>query len=215
MAWQDRVKEGAYTSPNGRRFVFLFENVSKEVDKRTTGFNFPDADGTLVQDLGHSGRRYPLQMIFSGDNYDLEADAFDAALLERGEGKLEHPFYGVINVIPFGTIRRRDDLKTAGNQAVIQVTFWETIGVVYPTGSLDPASALLAAIGEFSVASAVQAALDFDFSSVIETTLGENEFQAVLDQIRTRMRTVVDNDEKTKQLFDLIYESISAGLAEQ
>ena len=72
MAWQDRVKEAAYTSPGGTRTPFLYEDVRMSIEKKTTGFDFPDADGTLVQDLGHTGRRYPLRMFFSGDDYDLE-----------------------------------------------------------------------------------------------------------------------------------------------
>ena len=50
MGWQDRVKEGAYTSPSGLRFVFDFEDVSVLPPKKTKGFDFPDAVGTYVQD---------------------------------------------------------------------------------------------------------------------------------------------------------------------
>ena len=52
MAWQDRIVEAAYTSPSGERLTFDYENVSKSVEKKTTAFEFPDADGTFVQDLG-------------------------------------------------------------------------------------------------------------------------------------------------------------------
>ena len=116
MAWNDRIREAAYTSPSGERLTFGYENVSKKIDKKTTGFEFPDADGTFVQDLGHSGRKYPLRVFFWGSDYDQEADAFEAALLERGTGKLEHPIYGTVDVVPFGTITRRDDLKTGATR---------------------------------------------------------------------------------------------------
>ena len=138
MAWNDRLREAAYTSPNGTRLTFDYEDVRNTVDKKTTGFEFPDANGTFVQDLGHSGRRYPLRIFFWGADYDQEAEAFEALLLERGIGKLEHPIYGAIDVVPFGTITRRDDLKTNANQAVIELTFWQTINLVYPTAQTDP-----------------------------------------------------------------------------
>lgn len=156
MAWQDRLKEAAYVSPGGTRLVFAYENVSRAIDKKTAAFDFPDANGTYVQDLGHSGRRYPLQVIFWGEDYDQRADAFEALLLEVGVGKLEHPLYGTIDVVPFGAITRRDDLKTAANQAIIDVTFFETIGVVYPTSQDDPGAAVLAAVEAFSDAGAQQ-----------------------------------------------------------
>ena len=108
----------------GDRFVFDFENVNLSVDKKTTAFNFPDVDGTYVQDLGHTGLRYPLRVFFWGDNYDDISNAFLNSLLEKGIGKLEHPLYGVKDVVPFGSITRRDDLKTAANQAVFEVTFF-------------------------------------------------------------------------------------------
>ena len=150
MPWNNRIREAAYNSPSGARFTFDFENVSQSVEKKTTGFEFPDADGTYVQDMGHSGRRYPLRVFFWGDDYDQEAEAFETALLERGIGKLEHPIYGVKDVVPFGTITRRDDLKTAANQAILDVTFWETINLLYPAAQNDPGSSVLSSVDAFN-----------------------------------------------------------------
>ena len=107
MNWQTRIREAAYNSPSGARFTFDYENVSQSIEKKTTSFDFPDANGTYIQDLGNTGRRYPLRMFFWGNDYDQEVEAFEAALLERGIGKLEHPIYGVKNVVPFGVITRR------------------------------------------------------------------------------------------------------------
>ena len=97
MSWLDRIREAAYTSPSSVRLTFDYEDVRKSIDKKTTAFDFPDADGTFVQDLGHTGRRYPLRIFFWGDDYDTEADAFEAALLERGTGKLEHPMINILD----------------------------------------------------------------------------------------------------------------------
>ena len=91
MSWNDRLKQAAYNSPSGARVVFDYENERKSFDKKTTAFNFPDADGTLIQDMGHTGRRYPMRVFFWGDDYDVLAKVFEAALQERGAGKLEHP----------------------------------------------------------------------------------------------------------------------------
>ena len=192
MAWQDRIQEAAYTSPSGTRFVFSYENVSKSVTKKTSAFNFPDAEGTFVQDLGHTGRRYPLRVIIHGTDYDQEAEAFEAGLLEKGTGKLEHPIYGTIDVVPFGEIKRRDDLKTAANQAIIEVQFWETIGLLYPTGQTDPAEAVLAAVEEYNVAEAEQfeEILDTDTASTLATF--KSGYQLLLDTSRNVLKTIAD-----------------------
>lgn len=148
MSWIDRLAEAAYTSPGGTRQTFTFEDVSKEVDKRTAPFSFPGVDGTYVQDNGQSERRYPLRCIFTGSDCDQAAEAFEALLLERGQGKLEHPLYGKKNVVPFGTITRRDDLQSGANQSIIEVTFWSTIGAVYPSSGFSAGGELVKSLSK-------------------------------------------------------------------
>lgn len=143
MTWEDRLAEAAYTSPSGTRQTFTYEDVSKEVDKRTAVFMFPGVDGTYVQDNGQSERRFPLRCIFTGAECDAAAEAFEALLLERGQGTLEHPLYGKKNVVPYGTITRRDDLATAANQSIIEVTFWSTVGAIYPSSGFSAKGALV------------------------------------------------------------------------
>ena len=104
MTWQDRIGEAAYTSPGGTRLLFGYADVSSEIDKRTAAFEFAGVDGAYIQDNGAGERRYPLSCIFSGPDCDADAAAFEALLLERGTGVLEHPVYGRKDVVPFGTI---------------------------------------------------------------------------------------------------------------
>lgn len=151
MTWQERVREGAYTPASGIRMTFMFEDVSRETDKRTAAFMFPGVDGSYVQDNGYSARRYPLRCYFSGPSHDLQATAFELALLEKGRGRLEHPFYGTFEAIPFGTITRNDPLKTAANQSIIEVTFWATLDALYPSGVSSPRNELLAALDAFDL----------------------------------------------------------------
>ena len=212
MSWLDRIREAAYTSPSSVRLTFDYEDVRKSIDKKTTAFDFPDADGTFVQDLGHTGRRYPLRIFFWGDDYDTEADAFEAALLERGTGKLEHPIYGTVDVVPFGTITRRDDLKTAANQAIIEVAFWETIGIVYPTSQTDPASNVLNAVDEYNNAAAVEFEEVTDLDSAIEQSSFKNSYQATLDTVKSGLQSVADTQADVQKQFDAINDSINNGI---
>src|SRR5512138_87768 len=107
MAWQDRLKEVKYTSPSGQEFTFFYENLSVESEKKTAEFIFPEIDGAYIQDMGRAGRKFPFTIYFSGEDYDIDADSFLAALEEKGIGKLEHPVYGNRKVIPTGAISRR------------------------------------------------------------------------------------------------------------
>ena len=212
MAWNDRIREAAYTSPSGARTVFDYEDVSRSVEKKTTGYEFPDADGTYVQDLGRSGRRYPLRAFFWGNDYDQEADAFEAGLLERGAGKLEHPIYGSINVVPFGSIKRRDDLKTAANQAVVEVTFWETVGLIYPSSQQDPASAVLAAVGGYNEAGAAQFEGGVSLGTAAERANFKGDYQALIGGAKSGLQTVADATDAVREQFNAINDSINQGI---
>lgn len=205
MAWIESVKEAAYNSPTGVRVPFSYEDVTSNVDKKTSGHTFPDADGTYVQDLGHSGRQYPMRAILWGSDCDEQAEVLDAALLERGIGKLEHPLYGTVDVVPYGTITRRDDLKTAANQSIIEVTFWETINLIYPTAQADPASLVAEAVEEFNGTVALQG---------IDTAVGVAEFQAsfskLLDAAKDPLGALSDAADKVGQQFKQIVESLES-----
>ncbi len=212
MAWNDRIREAAYTSPSGIRQPFIYENVTQVWDKKTEGFNFPDADGTFVQDNGRSGRRFPLRVIFSGGDHDTEAEAFDALLVERGTGTLDHPMYGTVLVVPFGAITRRDDLKTAANQTIFEVTFWETIDLVYPTAQTDPASAVLASVEEYNEAAAEELADGLSLDTAVERVTSKNQVLALVDTVKSGLQAVADITEEVQKEFDAIVDSITNGI---
>jgi len=212
MPWNDRLREAAYTSPSGVRITFGFENVSRSFDKKGTSFEFPDADGTYVQQTGNTGRRYPLRVFFWGDEYDNEADAFIASLSESGIGKLDHPKYGTIDVVPFGSITQRDDLKTATNQAVIEVTFWETIDLIYPSIQNDPASEVLTTVDEYNDETATEFEEITDLDNAVEQSSFKNSYQLLLDSAASGLQSIADTQEGVQKQFDAINDSINQGI---
>lgn len=160
--WQDRVRPGAYSDVDNVRTVFQFEDVSELLNKKSAVFNFIGAQGAFVDNRGVNSNSYPIIAYFSGDDHDLQAAGFLQSLAKPGRGVLEHPFYGTFNVAPVGTIRRRDDLKTAANQSVIFVEFVRTIVEQYPQ-----AGALSAATSETNVDNSVNTVSE-TFASAIE-----------------------------------------------
>lgn len=158
MSWQDRIRQAAYTGPDGIRHVFGFDDVAREASKKTSAYAAPDAPGVSVQDRGESSRRLPLTVYFNGDDHDTQADAFFESLLVPGQGILEHPRYGRANVVPFGDIRQRDRLVTEAAQTSVEVTFWVVRSGNYPTDQTDSPSEIGAAIQAATDASADKAA---------------------------------------------------------
>lgn len=151
MSWEDRLRQAAYFPPltPTRAIRFQYEDVSRETPLRNTPFEFPNVDGAYVQPNGFGAREYPLRCFFNGPDHDIEATIFEEALLQRGAGRLSHPLYGEFDAIPVGRLARRDDLKTRANQTIIQVTFFTTTKLVYPTNQLDARNELQVAIDQF------------------------------------------------------------------
>jgi len=121
------INEIKYTSPSGKEFSFAYENLTHEVDLKTVTFTFPEKDGAYIQSLGRGGRRFPMTCIFTGEDCNIKADNFEAALEERGIGSLQHPIYGTRSVVPTGSIKRNDGLVTEYNTSTVEITFSETL----------------------------------------------------------------------------------------
>ena len=202
MSWEDRITEMTYTSPSGLVFTGIFEDVSKEIVKKTTTFNFPDVDGTYVQDLGKQGRRYPIRWIFSGEEYDQVAELFDTAIEEKGPGILQHPLYGTFDVVPFGTIKRRDDLVTAANQAVYDITFYETIKIIFPISELSAENAMNEGFSDYSQATIDGYNDSLSLSSASEITGFIDSAKAGLRKIKKGMAKVAATTAAIERAFN-------------
>lgn len=211
--WEDRLREAAYTSPEGTRIIFLYEDVRRINTRRGTVFEFPGVDGAFIQQKGFGARQYPMRCIFSGSNHDLVANSFEIALLEPGIGKLEHPIYGTIsNVVPFGTITRRDDLKTAANQSIIEVTFWTTLIEIYPSPQSDPLNEIVLASLGFDVEKAQEFAANTDLSNTIKQANAKATIRAFLRNVSAALQEVADTTAEVRREFDDNFRLINFGI---
>jgi len=210
--WQDRLREAAYTSPGGTRITFDFTDVRRLNRKRTTAFEFPGVDGAYIQDNGSGPRRYPLRCFFSGGQHDLFATAFEQSLLERGVGKLQHPLYGTFNVVPFGEIVRRDDLVTAANQTVVEVTFFKTLGAIFPSAGKSAESEILAALAGFNLAEAQQWANSMNLAGALEEASTKATIRDFLLSVSDALGDVSEATLSVTREFRTIQRDINLGL---
>jgi hypothetical protein len=205
-SWKDRLQEAAYTPPSGVRITFDYENIQYKFAHKTSAFEFPDVDGTLIQDHGVSGRRFPHRVFFWGADHDRQAAVFETALAERGPGRLESPLYGEHTVIPVGDIT----LKTQANQTVFEVVFFSTLDVVFPTEQDDPANAALAALELFGDAGAAEFASSLSIDSVSEEQGVIDTFNEVLAQVSDELDKIAAVQEVVNDQFQEINSTINS-----
>lgn len=210
MAWQDRLRDAAYTSPSGVRLTFDYEAATETFEQLGGAFNFPDAKGTFVQTLGSSGRRYPLRLIMWGGDYDTQAQAWMDALQEAGVGTLEHPAYGRKTVVPSGSVSRRDEFVRGAGQAVIEVTFFETTGLVYP--SPQELSDIGQAVSDAGVAQAENLAGADVLVTAPERADFQSRYNAALDSAAEALRPISSTVASVERQFIAIESSINRGI---
>lgn len=212
MGWQERLRQAAYTSPSGLVENFDYEDVSKSFDKKTTVFNFPDGNNTHVQDLGNTTRRIPLNIIFWGDSYDQKAARFEEMIQEKGVGRLEHPVYGVVSVVPSGTVKRVDRLKTAANQTVITIEFIEISDAVFPAPGLAPEDQINTAVKEYNTAAAAQYENATDLTGTVEQASLRATVELLVGQVKGALQTVADTTEAVRQQFNAVESAIQQSI---
>lgn len=201
-SWKNRLRDAALVSPKGTRIKFKYLDVSREIPLRGTVFEFPNVDGGYVQRSGFGPRQYPLQVYFDGPQHDLVATAFEAALLEPGIFKLEHPLYGSIpKVVPFGTITRRDDLASRANLSVIEVTFWSTTGAAYPSVQGDAQSEILASLGSFNVMAAQQFNARMNLRGALNKATAKATLQSYLRKVSAALTKASQAVSKVRRQF--------------
>lgn len=212
MPWDDRLKPASYTPPGGQALSFEYATVSVDAELRGSRYDFPDREGTYVQPTGSSGRSFPLRIFISGPDYDIDAEQFLDALRVPGIGVLDHPVYGSVNVVPMGRVSRRDDLVRAAAQAVFDVTFWETIGTLYPSGQTDPASAVAQSIAQYNEAAAQDFADGLDITTEANRVAVVEQVRALTDGVQELLGPVANATESVRTQFDDIYTSINSGI---
>ena len=212
MTWQDRINEASYTSPSGERFLLPYDDVSRSKDKKTTGFESPGFNGTFVQSTGTTGFRYPFSVPFSGPDCDLQASQFEEALYQEGIGRLDHPVYGSVDVVPFGTIDRIDNLKTGANVATVNVVFWETTGASIQGSESDQRSNVFSAIDDYNISAAETFSESVDIDTAIERVTLKSRYESVLDSVNSGLGSIASTNDSVKKQFDIVYDSVKLGL---
>lgn len=135
MSWIDDIKNKLIiTTGDGKSYSPLWKNASKGIDYNTAEFNFPDLPGSLVKKSEPMGRKFPLELYFSGEDHLTMASAFEKSANDKRPWTIEHPFYGSIIVQVMSLNFDNSEL----NVSKITGTVIETIVEDNPKTTSDP-----------------------------------------------------------------------------
>lgn len=94
MSWAETLLDASF-----RGVPLQVVDESLQWQRALAEHGTPFKDGDSVVDLGRGARRFPMQIIVYGVNYEIELQNLLAALGQRGPGELIHPIYGSLNVV--------------------------------------------------------------------------------------------------------------------
>lgn len=113
MSWAETLLDASF---RGVPLQVVGENLQWQ--RALSEHGTPFKDGDSVVDLGRGARRFPMQIIVYGVNYEIELQNLLAALGQRGPGELIHPIYGSLSVVSHNVDVKHD----ADNPDSAQVT---------------------------------------------------------------------------------------------
>ncbi|WP_397458209.1 DNA circularization protein [Pseudomonas asplenii] len=94
MSWSETLLDASF---RGVPLQVVKENL--QAQRALAEHGVPFRDGDSVRDLGRGARRFPMQVIVFGVNYEIELQNILGALDTSGPGELIHPIYGSVSVV--------------------------------------------------------------------------------------------------------------------
>lgn len=141
----ERLRTMIYYSPGRKKFELEFDSLSRKGGKKAPVSEYPGQNQGGVQDLGEITGVFPITCYITGTDYDLEADRFWEALAESGPGKLVHPRWGNLQVLPVSREQKEEFVDGLG-RAVFTIEFLKVSDkqFIYPKINVDESAKVIA-----------------------------------------------------------------------
>ncbi|SDA18124.1 Mu-like prophage DNA circulation protein [Pseudomonas sp. NFPP10] len=118
MSWAETLLDASF---RGVPIQVVEESVQWQRSLAEHGTPFKDGDS--VRDLGRGARRFPMQLVVFGVNYEIELQNIIRALEIIGPGELIHPIYGSLSVVSQNVEIKH--VADAPDAAVVSLVFVE------------------------------------------------------------------------------------------
>jgi hypothetical protein len=205
--WVSRLQDSRFVSLSGVDVPFVYLDLRALFPKKTAVFQSAIGDGAYIQDNGIGGFRFPMMLMFTGGDHDIQANIAIQALLEKGEGTLYHPIFGPITVVAGGEIEYVSNLVSEANQTSIIVEFFETTGL--QIGESPPFDSVLEL---FKAASADSFAAKLELTDVADEANFIDRVQKNVGKIKTELSKISTGVANAQAAIDDTADSISRGI---
>jgi|GEM_PF-1081856 len=174
MSWRDRLETASFKGTD-----FLTESHEAQNGRRLVVHEYPGAEEPDVEDLGGKAQGWRVVAYFIGEDYDQDADSFEAVLDEPGADWLTHPWLG--RIWARARTWSRSERNQEGGYCQISIDFVPG-GADARAASVDLVDVADSSIDDFSDAS------EDDFNLLTMASTSVNAFIArvsgVLDYVR-------------------------------
>lgn len=138
MSWTGRLRQASF-----RGVPFSVDAHEAELGRRVQIHEYPLRDIPLAEDLGRAARRFAVEALLVGVDYDLRRDALVRAAEAPGAGTLVHPNFGELQV---QCLRARVREGTSeGGMARVSLEFVEVGAAAWPAEGAGTTAAVIAA----------------------------------------------------------------------
>ena len=144
MSWHDSLQEATF-----RGVPFQYEDHNLQGGRRVASHEFPLLDTPYTEDMGRKQRKYTLNALVVGKDYDIERDELLEALEEAGAGLLIHPYLGRLMVVVESYTLNESTRK--GGMASFAIQFVES-GELPPGGLTNTRTRIVIKTGELDLA---------------------------------------------------------------
>lgn len=185
MSYLDRLRICTYTSPSGVQFTPHFDEVSRSGSKKAPITELPQLDLPDVQDLGQGAERFAMRLYFDGSDYDITADNFHDAIIEKGLATLSHPRWGDLTVIPV-TYAQAEDFVGGARVSIFTVEFVRADSTVsYPVSARGKQATISAVASDMEVTASERFGQLFKIAD-------SRDRAAVIDRIRDSVDIITE-----------------------
>lgn len=198
MSYLDRLRLCRYTSPSGKVFELQFDDLGRESGKKSAVHELPQQDAAIVQDLGAQTTKFSMRLYVSGADYDTTADAFFAALAERGPGMLAHPRWGDVSVLATSYSQAERFVDGMG-EAVFEVAFVHAPGTAAVASSATTGPAVASASQAARARAAAAMATSYGSPYLRDLAECKDRVRKSMREIRRTMLRVVGSVKETAQ----------------